>query len=140
MDFSQLESIAGKLGLSEEMIQKMSQGLDEKIRSGEIDEKEAKKIEKKCAKSAKTLDKLTQKLEKKGIAMPDLSSIMSMIPQDFDPSSVDMSQFQNMDPSMLSNLDPSMLEGMGFDMGGMSAEDLQEMAGAFFGNNDDDEE
>lgn len=139
MDFSQLEGIAGKLGLPEEMIRQLRQNLDEKISSGEINEKEVKNLEKKCAKSAKMMDKLTQKMEKKGMTMPDFSSLMSMIPPDFDPSSIDMSQLQNMDPSLLENFDPSVLENMGLDLGGMSAEDLQSMAGAFFGGNNDED-
>lgn len=130
MDFSQIENMAGKFGFSEEMIQKMKDNLSDKINSGEIDEKQAKNLEKKCAKSAKAFDKITEKLSKKGIEMPDFSSLASMIPADFDPSSIDMSN--------LPDIDPSMLQGMGLD--GMSPDDIQNMAGDLFGSNDENEE
>ncbi len=129
MDFSQIENMAGKFGFSEEMIQKMKSNLNEKINSGEIDEKQAKNLEKKCAKSAKAFDKITEKLGKKGIDMPDFSSLAGMIPPDFDPSSIDMSN--------LPDIDPSMLQGMGLDS--ISPDDIKSMASDLF-NSDNDED
>lgn len=57
MDFSQIENMAGKFGFSEEMIQKMKSNLNEKINSGEIDEKQAKNLEKNVLNQQKLLIK-----------------------------------------------------------------------------------
>lgn len=96
IDFSAIEGFASKMGLSGDMLQQVKDGLNAKVQSGEIDEKKAKKLEKECTKSMDKLDKLSEKMKAKGMEMPDLSQLASMI---------DMDKLKNVDLSGLGDLD-----------------------------------
>lgn len=108
IDFSAIEGFASKMGLSDDMLQQVKEGLDAKVKSGELDEKKAKKLEKECSKSMDKLDKLTEKMKAKGMEMPDLSKLASMI---------DMDKLKNVDLSAFG----------GLDLNNMSADQLDKL-------------
>lgn len=108
MDFSAIEGLASKMGLPEDMLKQVKEGLNAKVQSGEIDEKKAKKLEKECNKSMDKLDKLSEKMKAKGMEMPDLSQLASMI---------DMDKLKNVDLSALG----------GFDLNNMSPDQLDKL-------------
>lgn len=102
-DFSQIGDMAQMLGIPSDMIKQMSDNINEQIKSGDIDEKTAKKMEKNFSRSTKVMNKLTGKMKKKGIEMPDFSSLAGMGMPDL--NNVDLSDINGMDMSFIKDMD-----------------------------------
>ena len=125
-DFSQMEDMAQMLGIPSDMIKQMSEGINEQIKSGDIDEKTAKKMEKNLSKSTKMMNKITEKLKKKGIDMPDVSSFTGMgMPDISSLTGMEMPDLNNIDLSNVNGMDMSFIKDM--DINNLTPENIAKL-------------